>query len=237
LRRIAVPVLVFALLVGTAAAFAVTEALKLERSPVTRPRFDEVFSPTCGCATRTARLSVKLRKAERVDAVVVDQDGEAIRTLAENSRYAAGRIVFRWNGEDDTGHVVPDGSYRLRMHFDAERRTIVIPNVVHVDTEAPSVELLSVTPAELSAAPGQDTAQVVFRLSESARPLLLLDGALAVRGKPRRPGKHTLLWEAAAPDGRPLKSGRYVLTLQAQDPAGNLSLPTQGFEIVLRAAR
>jgi hypothetical protein len=237
LRRIAVPVLVVALLVGTTAAFAVTEALKLERSPITRPRFDEIFSPTCRCATRTAQLSIKLRKGETIDAVVVDEDGEPVRALAENSHYEPGRIVFRWNGKDDAGHLVPDGSYRLRMHFDAERRTIVIPNVVTVDTKAPSIQLLSVTPTELSAAPGQETAQLVFRVSESARPLLLLDGALALRGKLRQPGTHTLLWTPAAPDGRALKRGRYVLTLQAQDPAGNLSLPTQGVEIVVRAAR
>jgi len=46
-------VLLLALLAGTTTAFALTEALKLEKSPVSRPRFKSVFSPTCACPRET----------------------------------------------------------------------------------------------------------------------------------------------------------------------------------------
>jgi hypothetical protein len=39
-------VLLLALLAGTTTAFAMTEALKLEQTPVSRPRFKSVYSPT-----------------------------------------------------------------------------------------------------------------------------------------------------------------------------------------------
>jgi hypothetical protein len=134
LRRRAVPVLVLALLIGATAAFAVSEALKQERSPVVRPRFTKVFSPTCDCAERTATLSVKLRKRTVIEAVVVDAEDEPVRTLASGVRRGPGRITFMWDGRDDAGRVVPAGEYRLRMHFSSGDRTIVIPNVVRVES-------------------------------------------------------------------------------------------------------
>jgi FlgD Ig-like domain len=220
LRRVAVPVLVLLLLLGATAAFAVSEALKQERSPVHQPRFSRVFSPTCGCATNAAELSVRLRKRETVDALIVDEDGNDVRTLATRARRGPGRISFRWDGRDDAGRVVPDGMYRLRMDFDGGSRTIVIPKVVRVDTKAPAIALLSVTPAEFH------SARIVFRTSERAQPLLLADGAVVARGKIRRAGRKALVWQAP-------RAGRYVLSLEAQDAAGNVSAPTEGSEIVL----
>ena len=73
--------LVLALLVATTAAFALTEALKLERSPVTAPRFDKLFSPTCACETSTERLALRLREPSTIDAVIVDDVCETVRTL------------------------------------------------------------------------------------------------------------------------------------------------------------
>ena len=58
--------IVLALLGATAAAFAVTERLKLERSPVTGTRVDRVFSPVCECARDVAVISIVLRRRETV---------------------------------------------------------------------------------------------------------------------------------------------------------------------------
>ena len=227
--------LAVSLLVGSAAAFAWTEKLKLERSPIVRPRFAPVFSPTCACRQRTARLALRLRRADTIDAVIVDGDGEVVRTIVSHSRRAPGRMTFHWDGTDDGGDVVPDGSYRLRLHFADERRTIVIPNVIHVDTHAPVVELMRLAPHELSPdGDGRnDRARIVFRVSESARPLILLDGTLAERGTSYAEGTGTLVWRGTA-DRRPLPAGPYFVTVQARDRAGNVSAPTEGTRVLIR---
>ena len=49
------------LLIGTAAAFAITEKLKLEKSPITGTFVSSAFSPVCGCARDKANISVKFR--------------------------------------------------------------------------------------------------------------------------------------------------------------------------------
>jgi FlgD Ig-like domain len=227
LRRLAVTVLVLALLAATTAAFALTEALKLEGSPVTRPQFDRIFSPTCACPQEIARLGLRLRRADTIDAVIVDADGAPVRTLVSGSRRVPGRLLFLWNGRSDADAVVPDGEYRLRVHFADERRTIVIPNVIRVDTLAPTVELVRLSPQRLSPDGDgrRDRARVEFRLSEPARPLLLVDGAVAVEGRRHAAGTAELAWPETAYGSR-LQAGLYGLALQAQDRAGNVSAPT-----------
>jgi hypothetical protein len=235
LRRVAITLLVLALLVATTAAFAVTEALKLEPSALSRPRFDRIFSPTCACSQSTARLALRLREADTIDAVIVDAQGDLVRTLASDRRETAGRVVFRWDGEDDAGALVPDGPYRLRVRLADERRTIVIPNVVRVDTDPPRVELVEVSPRVLSPdGDGRgDRARIQLRLSERARPLVLVDGAPAALASERSPRRAALVWPGTT-QGRPLPAGSYVITLQARDGAGNLSVPSDGAIVRIR---
>jgi hypothetical protein len=225
-------VLLLALLAGTTTAFALTEALKLERSPVTRPRFESVFSPTCGCPRETARLAVKLRKADMIDAVMVDEDGNSVRTLVSAERLGPGRVVFRWDGRDDRGALVPDGTYRLRLHFANADWTILIPNSVRVDTRPPAIELVSLEPRRLEL--DGEGATIVVRVSERARTILLANGEIVLRGVVGNPGRARLIWDGSA-EGKPLSPGRYALTLEAQDRAGNVSAPTQ--DVIVRIVR
>jgi len=228
-------VLLLALLAGTTTAFALTEALKLEQSPVLRPRFKSVFSPTCACPRKTARLVVRLRDADTIDAVIVDEDGNPVRTLASRERHAPGRTVFRWDGRDDRGEIVPDGTYRLRLHFAEADRTILIPDTVRVDTRPPAIELVSLEPRRLEF--GAEGATIVVRLTERARPLLLADGELVLRGPVGDPGLTRLTWDGTV-DGHPLSRGRYALTLEAQDRAGNVSAPTEAVTVrIVRPGR
>ena len=131
--RIAVTLLVLALLGGTAAAFAVTEALKLEGWAIARPRATKTFAPDARCGPRKARLSFRLLRSDRIDAVVVDAEGRPVRTLASRVPRPRGRVRLRWDGSRDTGGRAPDGEYRLRVHLARKDRTITLPNVVRLD--------------------------------------------------------------------------------------------------------
>jgi hypothetical protein len=225
-------VLLLALLAGTTTAFALTEALKLEESPVSRPRFKSVFSPICACPGETARLAVRLRDADTIDAVIVDEDGNPVRTLVSGESYAPGRTVFRWDGRNDRGEIVPDGTYRLRLHFAEADRTILIPDTVRVDTRPPTIELVSLEPRRLER--GGEGATIVVRLTERARPLLLVNGELVLRGLLGYPGSARLTWDGTV-EGHALSRGRYALTLEAQDRAGNVSAPTEA--VIVRIVR
>lgn len=224
MRSVAVTALVLALLVATTAAFALTEALKLQLSPVTAPRFDKLFSPTCACETSTARLAVRLREPATVDVVVVDDDGEPVRTLAADSRRRRGPLAFEWDGRDDAGEVVPDGRYRLRIRLEEQRRTIVIPNPIRVDTEAPELELVT-RPQRAFSPDGDkrnDRIRFRYRATERSRPLLFVDGALTFRGPVRAPGEARVVWGGSF-TGELAQVGVRRLWLRVRDRAGNLS--------------
>ena len=63
--RVLVAIVVTFLLGGTAAAFALTEQLKLERSPVLRTDVGKLLGPNCRCRYGRIRIAFRLRKADR----------------------------------------------------------------------------------------------------------------------------------------------------------------------------
>jgi hypothetical protein len=221
-----------ALLAGTTTAFALTEALKLDRTPITRPKFDVLFSPVCMCRKDAARLPVSFRKADTIDAAIVS-GGDSVRTLAQGRTQPRGHFVFLWDGRDDAGQLVPDGSYHLRLSFAGDGRTIELPNEIRVDTTPPTLELLSLEVPE----PGStDPLIASARSNERSRLLLYVDDELAARGRFGGPGVIRLVWVSAAEDPR-LSSGRHALTLVAKDRAGNGSLPTEAVTVPAAATQ
>jgi hypothetical protein len=210
--RLAPLLLVVALLGATAAAFAVTEGLKLEPSPVRGTEVDKVFSPVCGCPTHVAHIRFRLRKTDRLTLVIVDGSGHVVRTLVDGRRFSRGRHGFTWNGRDDAGRVVPDGSYRPRVHLGKEHRTILLPNPIAVDTKPPAAAL---TIRRREVTPGKAKLKAAYRLSEPAHPQLLVDGRVIVRGRFPRP-IGTLEWY-----GTGFRAGSYRVSLRAVDLAGN----------------
>jgi hypothetical protein len=220
LPRLAVTVLLLALLAATTTAFVLTEALKLERTPISRPHFNVVFSPGCSCLHDTAHLPVRLKKAETIDAMIVDSEGNEVRTLTVASARGPGPTVLLWDGEDDRGEIVQDGTYRLRLRFDRSDRSIVIPNPIQVDTRAPTIELVGVAPR--APEPAQ-AVTVAARSSERGRLLVYASGRLVARSRLGGPGVVRLTWDGTVRGRRPLPAGEYALTLAVQDRGGNIS--------------
>jgi FlgD Ig-like domain len=201
------------LLAGSAAAFTRTEKLKLEPAPVAKPQFDRHLSPTCDCARATAQLTFLLGRPERLDVSVVDSDGAHVVTLAQARDLPAGRASFDWNGRDADGQVVADGTYRLKVYLEHDRRTILIPSTIHVDTVPPEARVLDV-----ESGPGLD---VRYRSNEAAKALVVVDDKVVFRSRRRRPGNTRLEWPG------PLAPGSHEVTLVLVDQAGNRSQPTQ----------
>ena len=229
MRRSALTILTVALLVGSVGAFAYTERLKLERSPVGRAQVDAWLSPVCDCPREVASVSFELRKPERLDVTVVDGDGELVRRLEQGSQHAPGEVELAWDGRDEAGRIVPDGSYRVRVRLREARRTISIPESIHVDTTPPDVDFWRVSQTVLFRG---ETTEVAFRANEIGRAVLLVDGEDVWRGPLRRPGDRTVRWNGEAEDG-PLPSGVHTLTLAVEDRAGNRSEPTRPVTIVV----
>ena len=172
MQRYAPTAIVLALLAVTALAFVTTQRQKLEPSPVGRIAVDPVLSPVCGCDKRTATIVIGLRRTDTVTLDLVSSDGTRVRTLVDGRRYRARSAVnVEWDGRDDDGRIVPDGSYRPRLTLESGARSFVLRNPIQLDTRAP----------------------------EDHRDARLAEGLLTGRRRPERSGDRALQGRRARP--------------------------------------
>jgi hypothetical protein len=207
------------LIVATATAFAVTQRLKLEPSPISKTRVSDIFSPVCRCATKTAKIEFSLRRADHLRIAVRTGSGDV--TVASGS-FPRGDVRVRWDGRDASGELVPDGIYYPLVELQRAGRTIDLPNPIRVDTLKPSIRLIRLRPRVFR--PGLDKLKVTYRVSEHAHALLLVDGRRIVLTASKRL-RGRLQWYGRV-NGRPIRAGRHKVKLVAVDLAGNLSAPT-----------
>jgi hypothetical protein len=231
--RYAPAALVAVLLVATGFAFLHTESLKLETSPIRQTRVTKLFSPVCRCDSSKARIAFRLAKPDVVSVSIVDTSGSDVRQLAFE-RPASGRVAFLWNGRDDDGVVVRDGAYRARVRLDLIEKTFLLPNLIRVDTRAPTTKVVSVRPRVFSPDGDHraDRVTVRYTVNERAQGMLYVDGTRLVVGAGlKSPGE--LRWFGKV-DGRSLPARRYALAVRAVDLAGNLSAPVNAGPVRIR---
>jgi len=226
--------LVAALLVATALAFVYTEKLKLTLSPILGPKIDKVLSPVCDCELDTATISFRLRNRDRITVEVIDRNGDAVRTLVRNDPTPRGRVTLHWDGRDENGEVVPEGSYKPRVHLVGQHRTIVMPNPIRVDVTPPKIRLVSLAPRVFSPDGDGRKERIIARyaIDEPAQALLYVDGIQRVRKRGQQQ-KGRIEWFGKV-DGVSLPPGVYRVSLGSRDLAGNVGPRTREKKILIR---
>lgn len=224
MRKLAPTLIVAALLVATASAFAVEERLKLEDSPVFKTRITKLFAPKLG----EAKIAFRLRREESIQLDVANDQDAIVRHGVGSGIFGPSFHQFAWDGRNDSGRTVPDGSYRVQLQLKDEGRTIEFPTTVHVDSTAPTIDLR--LRHQVFSPDGDrraDHVDVVYRFSEPAYAILYIDGKPVGRSFRKKPvGSYP--WFAKGK-----KPGTYRLALAAQDLAGNQT-STRAFAVVLR---
>jgi FlgD Ig-like domain len=207
------------LLIATAAAFAITERLKLTKSAVYGTVVSRALSPTCGCARGRAKIFFKLRRPDDITVSILNARDQEVALLTAQS-YPRGPVTLQWNGRDDSNRRAPDGTYRVRLHLSGQHQTITLPNRVQLDTKPPQV--ISVVQNRYMFSPDgdhqADFVRLVYTLSKPAHVSLYLNGTRVVRTRLHATG--SLSWYGTGPSGT-LKPGVYSLQLGAVDLTGN----------------
>ena len=226
--------LVAALLVATALAFVYTEKLKLTLSPILGTKVDKVLSPVCDCETAAAAISFRLRKGDRITVDLIDNDGDRLRTLVRNDPTPRGRTTLHWDGRAQNGEVVPEGSYKPRVHLVGQHRTIVLPNPMRVDVTAPHIRLVSLAPRVFSPDGDGRKERIIARyvLDEPAQALLYVNGIQRVRKRGKQQ-KGRIEWFGKV-DAASLPPGVYRISLGSRDLAGNLGPRTREKKVLIR---
>ncbi|MEA2426191.1 MAG: hypothetical protein QOH13_2601 [Thermoleophilaceae bacterium] len=220
--------ILFALFVlATGGAFFVTQRLKRSTPIVERVFFQQWVSPNHDGRKDAVTVRFDLPKAQRVTVSLVDRRGELVRTLADDRFLSKGTQPFRWDGLDDNGIVVPDGSYRLRVGLRDEGRSITAPRVLHVDTRPPRPRIVAVTPPTVVPGSAGRRGRVRIRFvgpadTPPAIGVWRTDSGKAVQvaGFQSRRGRETATWDGLI-DGQPAPEGAYAFSVTVQDKAGN----------------
>ena len=232
MQRILSTAVIVGLLAATAAAFAITERLKLTKSPIIGMKVvREYVSPI---AHTTAAFAIRFRRLDRVTVTVQNSHGNEVDTLAYRVLAPRGRRSFVWNGRTDAGSVAQDGTYRMEVHFTNQRRTILIPNVILLETKPPAViDAGAVRPVFSPDGDHQsDTVTIHYKLSEGARVAVLFRGRRVILSRSHKP-KNKVTWGGTV-GGRLLPPGTYVLTIGAVDLAGNKATAVKHVSVTIR---
>jgi hypothetical protein len=232
--RIASTVLVVALLAATAAAFALTQGLKLQKSPIFGTQVPQrVFSPVCECRTRVAPISFVLREADRIDVEILDGD-TVVRTIVEDESFPRGRVTVEWDGRDDGGEVLPEGEYEPRVRLREAHQTITLPNPIRIDVTPPAIQDVSIEPRVFSPdGDGRaDRVVVTYSLNEEGRGMLFVNDRRRVYTRfPRTEDR--MVWNGKRA-GRAQRPGTYAIQVGAHDRAGNRADRALPEPVVLR---
>ncbi|HEU4703319.1 MAG TPA: N,N-dimethylformamidase beta subunit family domain-containing protein [Conexibacter sp.] len=226
--RIAFGVLVLA----TLGAFVVTQKLKSSPPLVVRPHIFQVFSPTPDARVTRARISFWIVNGDDVSVSIVDAEGRIVRRLVDgHSLPERKRLVLFWNGRDDDGVVVRDGSYRVRVALIHQGRTIDLAQSIQVDTRPPRPLVTDVSPhagdgPAFLPQRGLDAVTVHLKGLEgrSARVLIYRTDVAPPRrvGSLHVPfGARTVSWDGTL-DGQPAPAGTYLMGLLVADRSGNV---------------
>jgi FlgD Ig-like domain len=233
LQRLLTTATIAGLLIATAAAFAITERLKLTKSAVYGTRVAKGFSPTCGCYSGQARISFKLRKHDDLTVSVLNARNEEVALLAAQS-FPKGLVRLKWNGRDDFGKRAPDGMYLVRIHLAGAHQTITLPNRIVLDTTAPKVAGVSLNREAFSPDGDKqaDFVRISYQLSKPAKVILYLDGKQVLKSF-RHPQAGSVSWYGTSDDAV-LPAGTYTLEMGAVDPFGNSTPVAERFRVTVQ---
>jgi len=235
---------VFALLVlVTVGAFVVTQVLKTEMPVVLRfavaPKH---ISPNGDGVRDRVRLGFDLSEPAEVSFSIIDSEGSEVRRLFDDRQLAGDRKHrFLWDGRDDDGNVVPDGTYRMRVARRKEGRIINSFKKVMVDTRRPEVELVSAAPGVVDPSNGRPVAvRIRYRGPRTRGPEFRVwrtdDGPPRIVDRFRGDDTRSGVWNGRTISGDLAVDGDYTLQVRVRDHAGNEALAPRGIPNV-RSAR
>lgn len=226
MKKFAPTLIVAGLLAATATAFAVTERLKLEDSPVINTQIPGLFSPK----RSEAKIGFRLRREEDMRLDIADNRGTIVRHALGSGVFGQAFHQFAWDGRNDSGGIVPDGLYHVQLRLEDEGRTIEFPRTIRVDATPPVIEDVKIRHGVFSPdGDGRaDRVDVRYTFSEPAYATLYLDGKRIATSYRKKP-VGTIQWY-----GRGKRPGEYRLALSAKDLVGNGAPSTREYTVRLR---
>ena len=225
-RRAGVIVAIVALFVLALGVFVLPFAFPTPPPVVTRFNATLLFSPNGDGRREDAKVNVRLSQAADVT-VEIQRGGETVRRLITSRRAQRGWVRDDWDGRDDAGQRVPDGTYAIKLRARAGRKQFNTTRTIVVDTAPPRPAEMTVESATLGP-PGEDECRVTFASDDPGSVVIEAlragdDEPLRRLGpRPVRPDEPVRWrWDGRRADGGTVPPGLYDIRASLFDPARN----------------
>ena len=140
LARTATLILVLLVMAGSAAAFAISEGLKVQKAAITAVQIPtRTFSPVCDCPSDRVTIGFHLTRSDRMTVGIVDSHGQIVRTLVGNKLFGRGKHHFTWNGPTESGRWCRTASTSRASTCTGPARHSCSPYPITVDTTPPRI--------------------------------------------------------------------------------------------------
>ena len=138
MRRSLVLVVLLGLAGASVAAVFAVQAIESQGSPVGTPTVSYAFSPNDDNVRDTATIGFHLRRRDHVTVSIRSRDGAQVRELATN-KPERGAVRLAWDGRDDNGKRLPEGSYFLRIALADLHRRFDVRSPIRLDLTPPHI--------------------------------------------------------------------------------------------------
>ena len=225
-RRAVVVAAIVALFVLALGVFVLPFAFPTPPPIVTRFQATALFSPDGDGRREQATISIRLNEPSAVT-IDIQKDGETVRALAALAREPRGWVRAKWDGRDDAGRRVADGTYAIKLRARAGRKQFNTSRAIVVDTLAPRPATMTVESATL-AGPGPGECRVAFVARDPG--LVVIEAERPGQREPvRRVGPRPVRpdqplrwnWNGTRTGGGRVPPGLYVIRTVLSDPARN----------------
>jgi flagellar hook assembly protein FlgD len=208
-------------IVAVALALFILFPLDWMRTPSVTVIVDQgFFSPNNDGSQDTVTGIYTLSELATVSVEVQDATNRVVRTLLREQKQSEGQHFVTWDGRDEVGQVVTDGTYRLVVGVKGTLRTSTHHAQVIIDTQPPLLRLanlpenLKVKDPQLIIQGIADPEALVW-VNDDPQPVALASG-----------GSFTLR--------RRLEEGANSITVRAVDQAGNVTSVASEVTLVTR---
>lgn len=133
---------------------------------VTQFRATSLFSPNGDNQRDTAVISIRFDKPGRLTLEVRDGDGKTVATLARNQARPRGSRPTKWDGRDDAGVMLLDGTYVLNLRSSSGKRNYNKSRKITIDTVPPRPEQMTVESAALTG-PGDGQCRLTLTAADA----------------------------------------------------------------------
>ncbi len=214
------------LLVLAVVVFVLPFAFPTPPPIITRFSATALFSPNGDGGRELARISVRVHEASHVT-IEIRREGEVVRRIITDEPLPVGWTRPQWDGRDDEGQRLPDGTYAIKLQARSGRKQFNVSRRIVIDTAGPGLATFRATSATF--ARPRPACRVVLAPAAASSVLVEArpfgddgDPARQLGPRPIKPGEPLRwAWDGRNAAGQPVRPGLAIIRATLSDAARN----------------